>query len=90
MSKRPESEITRAINRLRTEEQVPLGDLAGEPVELNGEVVRPSAVVLLRWGRQGKAGVYLDVLFCQRRACWVTSRAAVERFRRALAAAPDG
>lgn len=84
MSKRPSADITRAISRLRTEEQVPLGDLAGRPVEFGGVEVRPTATVLLRWGREGKRGVYLDVLFCTTRAAWVTSRQAVARFQQEL------
>jgi hypothetical protein len=73
------------IDRLRAERQVPLGELAGQPLTINGIDLRPTLAVLLRWGRQGKAGVRLDVLFCRRRGCWVTSRPALERFAAELA-----
>lgn len=86
MAKRPDGEIARAIDRLRHEDQVLLAELAGEPIELCGETLTPSAAVLLRWGQSGRGGVYLDVLFCRAKAAWVTSGAAVERFRAAVAA----
>lgn len=83
--KRSEREITRAINRLRPEEQIPLFDLAGQPLVLGSVEIRPTARVLMRWGQTGKAGVYLDILFCKRRVAWITSREAIDRFRKGLA-----
>lgn len=83
---RPAAEIARAIARLSAEPQVPIADLADKPLTINGVVVRPPGVALLRWGRTGKAGCYLDVLFDPARAGWVTSRPALARFARDLAA----
>lgn len=83
--KKPREEEARAAARLRGEREVPIGELAGRPVTINGVEMRPSAVVWMRWGCRGKNGVCLDVRWCQRRLAWVTSHEAVERFRRALA-----
>lgn len=85
MARRPESSITAAIRRLRTEPQFPLSHLDGLDVDLGAEgVLRVRSRTLLRWGQEGRRGVYLDILFDRRACCWVTSRDALERFRRAV------
>ena len=80
-------DISRAIARLRDEPKLTLDQLSAEPVEVNGVTIRPTGAVLLRWGTTGRGGVYLDVLFDRRRAAWVSSREAVERFRAEMRAA---
>lgn len=87
--RKPRSEIDRAIARLRKETQFPVSELAGEPFAFaDGHVVEsPSAAQILRWGTQGIRGVFLDVLLCKRRLCWVTSCEAVARFTAGLGAA---
>jgi hypothetical protein len=84
--KKSRTDIDRAIARLRREEQIPLTDLEGEEILFpNGSIVRPIAPQILRWGTQGASGVFLDVLLCRKRLCWVTSRPAVDRFLAAIA-----
>lgn len=89
---RPHEEITRAVRRLSTEPLIPLSDVAYTPLELDGEVYRPSADALRRWGQEGRIAlatgrrVYLDIVYVRRLAAWVTSLAAVERFRSACPA----
>lgn len=78
--------IAAAIARLNDEFLVPLHEIAGTPLTVSGIEMHPSAVVLSRWGRSGKRGVYLDVLFSRRQQCWVTSREALRRFARELEA----
>lgn len=86
MPTRTQDGIRAAISRLNDEYLIPLHELAGKPVMFGTVEVRPSAVVLARWGRSGKSGVHLDVLFCRRKQCWVTSREALARFAAELAA----
>lgn len=84
MPARTDSGIRAAIARLSCEYLIPLHELSGHPLEVGGVTLHPSAVVLSRWGHNGKRGVHLDVLFCRRRQCWVTSREALARFAAAL------
>jgi len=79
-ARRPPAEITRAINRLRTEEQIPVASIVGQPIELAGVVYTPAFLTLWRWGSEGKGGVYLDVMKERRTGVLVTSRAALARF----------
>ena len=85
--KKPQALIDAAIARLRRETQIPIGDLAGKPFEFpDGHVLEsPSAAQILRWGTAGMRGIFLDVLLCRKTAAWVTSRAAIDRFLKALA-----
>jgi hypothetical protein len=89
MPRRPDPEIARAIARLSRETQLSLEEVQAElrehPVRLAGFDASPSAASLLRWGRTGRGGAYLDVLWCRRRLTWVTSHAALERFVQAVA-----
>lgn len=85
--KKPRALIDAAISRLRYETQIPISQLAGEPITFpDGFTLEsPSAAQVLRWGTAGMRGVFLDVLLCRKTAAWVTSRAAIDRFLKALA-----
>jgi hypothetical protein len=80
--RRPPAEIAAAIARLRAEEQIPVAALDRQPLDLAGCTVHPTASVLIRWGCEGRRGVFLDVLRVRRSDVWVTSAAALARFVR--------
>lgn len=90
MPSRTPDEKGRAIARLSRERQVRLTDLAGLPVVVAGVEYRPAVATLIRWGTEGKGGVFLDVLRCSTRRAWVTSRAALGRFAAEVEAATSG
>ena len=71
MAKRDSAGINAAINRLSTEELIPLDSLA--------ERVNVPSRVLERWGLSGRGGRFLDVL--KRREKWMSSLTAWERFQ---------
>lgn len=76
--KRPRVEIARAVLRLRTETVVPVEQVSAE--------AQAHSRALVRWITGGKHGVYLDGLH-RPGIGWMTSRAALDRFRAALALA---
>ncbi|MBN9518773.1 hypothetical protein J0H58_09675 [bacterium] len=59
---------------------MPVADLDRMPFDLTGFTCYPTAAAMLRWGIEGRRGVFLDVLFCRRRVAWVTSAEALARF----------
>ena len=89
--KKPQALIDASIARLRREDQIPISQLAGEPITFpDGHVCEsPSAAQILRWGTQGMRGIFLDVLLCRKTAAWVTSKPVIERFIAALAKADE-
>lgn len=77
---KPLIERARAAERLALDgANLPLRDLVG--------AAGHSELALLRFGRAGRAGVYLDVIRDPHLG-WLSSVAAVQRFHRAVAAAP--
>ena len=88
---RPAADRAAAAVRLSAEPCLPAADLAGLPLDLGADRQHPTAAVLVRWGCHGrKCGavrVYLDIVWCPHRLTWVTSREALARFVRELAAA---
>lgn len=83
--KKPTGEVARASARLRREHQVLLSSIVGTLIPIDGTPVYATGDMLMRWGIDGKAGVYLDVVMDRKRCAWVTSREAVARFVEALA-----
>ncbi len=78
MAKQERIEIARAVLRLQADgEQTPIHEL----VDQAGASVR----AMERWIVEGKGGKHLDAVHDPRRG-WLSSRAAVERFKRKIAA----
>ncbi|HEX4607083.1 MAG TPA: hypothetical protein VH092_02675 [Urbifossiella sp.] len=96
MPRKTATDLARAAARQRGEARllgeplVPLASFARLPLDLGGDVVYPTAAVLLRWARDGRRGAFLDAVLCPQTLTWVTSRPTLERFVREYASGPGG
>lgn len=84
MPARDPADAERASVRLASEATFQLSDFANLPLDIAGETYHPSALLLRRWGSDGRKGIYLDTTFCRFRQAWVTSREALNRFSAAV------